>query len=403
MMKKLLFVTSLIILIFIFVSPVLAQGPDVDLDEAGRVVFGSDLVLEEGEFVEGDVVVFGGNFEMKEGSEVKGDVVVFGGKVSINGEVKGDVAGIGGEVEIDDNAVIKGDVSSLGGEIDIDEDAEISGIITEGPNFEFDSGEFPFQPPEPPQPPELPEIVPPSVDPGDIRPSRPSFVAKVGDFVGDGITNIFWALIFGGLSMLLVLFFPVHIKTVQDTLVEGAPVSFLVGIITVPAAVAVIVLLALFSWLIIPACGIIVVVAALFVALLVGWAVVGKLIGVRIFATFDNPSPSDASATLVGVVAFILVASMPFLDHLPWFGWMFGLVGALVGLLVSAAGLGAVVLSRFGTQTYQSSSGMALLNSTDTSEEPDVVQPDSPESTETSTPTDTPDSADEPDVTNDTD
>ncbi|MFQ5575600.1 MAG: hypothetical protein ACE5G8_01290 [Anaerolineae bacterium] len=360
-MKRLFAVASILLLLFLFALPAQAQGPDFGA-EAGRVVFGSNLTLEEGDLIDGDVVVFGGNFVMEPGSEVKGDVVVFGGGVTLGGKVKGNVVGIGGNVTVEPEAVVKGDIAGMGGQITVDESADVSGTVTNGPQFNFADGGFSIKlptAPTPPAAPRSPETPPQPPQPRvDVRPeSRPSFVRQVGRFVGDGIEDIFAALVIAGLSALIVLFFPAHTKTVQQTLAGAGPVSFVLGVITMLASVFLLVLLGLFFWLILPICGIVLVSLALAAALLTGLAVIGRLLGARVFAAFNNPAAGDLSATLLGVALLMLVIRMPFVDHLPWIGWMFAFVGGLTGFLVGSAGLGAVVLSRFGTQVYRGPSG----------------------------------------------
>jgi hypothetical protein len=178
-------------------------------------------------------------------------------------------------------------------------------------------------------------------------------LSRVGQFFGDGFEDLFGALVIAGLSVLVILFFPKNAATIQETLQQATGVSFVVGIVTLPVTATVLVLLALLSILIVPICGLIIVAAALVVALLAGWAVIGKYIGHQIFSRFDNPAPSEISATFLGAVILTLVAAMPFVDHLPLVGWMFWLIGFLIAVLVGSSGLGAVILSRFGTQPYQ--------------------------------------------------
>ncbi len=370
MKKKGLLIIGLVLLLLITTTPALAQGPK---SEAGRVVFGANLTLDESDFVDGDVVVFGGNFTMEEGSEVDGDVVVFGGRATINGEVKGDVAVIGGTVEVQSEAYIKGDVASLGGTVTVDESAEVSGSVTKGPDLKFGEGgvsiHLPTQPassggvpevrpeataptaPTPPAPPERPHVAE-KVVPGERR-SGSNFVQQVGTFIGDGIQDIFMALVLAGLGVLVVMFFPAHTKIVQQTLTEATPVSFVLGLVTLIASGVLLTVLGVLFFLIIPICGIILVAVALTAAFLLGISVIGKFVGARIFSIANNPSASDVSATLLGVAVLILIIRMPFVDHLPWIGWMFGLTGWLIGVLTASTAVGAVVLSRFGTQPYR--------------------------------------------------
>lgn len=332
-----------------------AQGPE--LGGEARVVVGNDLTLAEGEVIDQDVVVFGGSFTMEDGSEVAGDVVVLGGNVEINGEVKGDVAGIGGNVEIEEDAIIKGNVISMGGSIEIDEDANISGSVTDG---------FSGAP------------TPKTVEPVSEQRTHFSFFRLIGTLIGDGIEDIFMALIMSGLSLLILLFFPLHIKTIKETLTSAAPISFTLGIITFAATFALIFLLVLFSWLLIPICGIFIVVLAWAVAVLTGWVVVGQLLGKRIFEYVSPNKYTETSATLLGVALLTLVTQMPLVDELPLIGWMFGVAGFLIAVLASSMGLGAVVLSRFGTQIYQNSAVASMLDpdtsATDVSGENDVME-----------------------------
>lgn len=377
-MKKLLFVTSLIVLLLMMALPVMAQEPG-GRSEGGRVVFGSNFTLEEGDVIKGDVVVFGGNFEMEAGSKVKGDVVVFGGNVNIAGEVKGDVAGIGGNIYIDEAGAVKGDVVGLGGQIEIAEGADVSGAVGEGPEFSFGEEGFSFEippiptiaaphlapdAPEPPQTPELPRPHRPPVGPKveGISHTGSSFFSWLARFIGDGIVGIFWAIILGGLSVLLVLFFPAHIRAIEDTLSKAAPMSFALGVVTLAATAALVALLALLFWLLIPVCGIFVVGLFWMLAMFAGWTVVGKLLGNKIFSAFGNSNASYISTTLLGVTVLTLISTMPFLDQLPGLGWMFGFAGGIVGFLASSAGLGAVVLSRFGARRYQTGASDALLS-----------------------------------------
>jgi hypothetical protein len=185
-------------------------------------------------------------------------------------------------------------------------------------------------------------------------------MVRVGQFFGDGFEDIFGALIIAGLSVLLILFFPKNAHTIQETLNQATGVSFVVGIVTLPVTATVLVLLGLLSILIVPICGFIVVAVGLAVALLAGWAVIGKYLGSQIFSRFNNPRPSEISATFLGAVILTLVGAMPFIDHLPFFGWLFWLIGFLVSILVGSTGLGAVILSRFGTRAYQPASSGVL-------------------------------------------
>ena len=377
-MKKRTFLIGwmVFLLLLVFALPLQAQGPE--RGEAGRVLFGSNLTLEEGDLIDGDVVIFGGNFEMKAGSEVKGDVVVFGGNVTINGEVKGNIAAIGGNVDVQDDAVVKGDIAGLGGQVRVAEGADVSGEIAEGPGVQNREGGFSIEIPSLPGLPATPKPPIPTVVPRmDFRPeSRSNFVARVGNFLGDGIEDLFAALVIAGLGTLVLLFFPAHTRTVEQTLTEAAPASLVLGAVTLMAAGVLMVLLGILFFLILPICGVIFVALALAAALLMGMTAIGKETGMRVFTRLNVPAPSELSATLLGVGLLVLLIRMPFVDHLPLIGWMFGLTGGVIGFLVASAGVGAVVLSRFGTQAYHGEGvSMTLASASPAPPPPDDESP----------------------------
>lgn len=365
-MKRIVSLVSILLVFLVLTVPVLAQEPGGD-----RVVVGSNVTLEDGETVEGSVTVLGGNFDMEEGSEVEGDVVVFGGNVTIDGKVEGDVVALGGNVRINAPAEVQGGVSALGGNLTVNPEAEVDGPITEGLDVQPEQDGFVAPAPAAPDSPERPsgdeyesrrdfdhegDWDEPRRDfdhGGDWDEPRSGFFRGVFAFFSDGISDIFAAVIVAALAALIMLFFPVQANLVEETLLQNSALSFVVGLVTVPAMLAVVFVLALFFWLIIPICGILVVVIAFTGAMLFGWSVAGKIFGDQLFDRLGSFTPTNLSATLLGVGVITILNRMPFVDHLPLIGWMFGLLGGLIFVLVGFTGLGAVILSRFGTREFQ--------------------------------------------------
>lgn len=339
------------------VSVILLTGCDSAQTQSNdaKVYFGSNVTLDEGETVESGVVIFGGNFEMKKGSTVEGEVVVFGGNIEIDGDVESDVLVMGGNVNID--GTVDGDITAVGGNIKIKDDAEVSGDIdTLGGNIDVDEsanvgGEITRNNGESAENSEVAVVEERSVETVVEDRSR-SFFGWFAEFIGDGVQNIFMALILGGFGVLLVLFFPSNINQIQDTLYQAAPASLGVGLATMVTSGVVLSVLALLSLLILPICGFAVVAFGLAAGLMAGWTAIGRFLGRRIFARFGNAVPSDVSATFLGVAALTVVSVMPFIDHLPILGYMFWFAGILGGLTMGSIGLGAVILSRFGTRAY---------------------------------------------------
>ena len=74
-------------------------------------------------------------------------------------------------------------------------------------------------------------------------------------------------------------------------------------------------------------------------AVLFGWTAVGLLVGQRLLAALKVQETNQLVAVLVGVLLISLLTAVPCL------GWLFAVV-------VGSLGLGAVVLTRFGTMAY---------------------------------------------------
>ena len=99
---------------------------------------------------------------------------------------------------------------------------------------------------------------------------------------------------------------------------------------------------------------------ALILATLYGWIVVGYLLGVRILRAIQKEGglPSMTTAALVGIFVVTLIQQgLMALSNIPCLGFFFWLMGAALWLFIASTGLGAVVLTRFGTRPYTGASG----------------------------------------------
>jgi cytoskeletal protein CcmA (bactofilin family) len=121
MMKRLLFVLTLLFLLSLSVGVVVAAPLNDTIIRAGEeinrdlVVPGGNLLIESGAVVNGNVTVFGGNVTIA--GQVNGDVAVFGGNMVLAGDVQGDIALFGGNLTLEEAAVISGDCVAMGGNV----------------------------------------------------------------------------------------------------------------------------------------------------------------------------------------------------------------------------------------------------------------------------------------------
>jgi hypothetical protein len=341
-MKKLVYAIVLLMLSLSWATPALAQDGD---GEPGQVVFGRNVTVEAGQAINDDVVIFGGNLTVEEGGRINGNAVVFGGNGDIQGEIDGDAAFIGGNAMLGSKARVEGDLATVGGQAELDEGAYVRGDVIETTTFDFR-----FIP-------ALPAI--------RAVPPRPYFDE---DFRFDPFQQFFAimlaaarglivALVVSAIGLLAVLFMPEHTRVVGQTIRQAAPASFGVGLLTL--IVGGLALVLLFITCCLAPLGLLAGLA-LVVAGLYGWIVVGYLLGLRMLRALQKDrEPTATAAALAGVFTVTLIhQGLMALSHLPCLGFFFWLLAAGLWLVVASVGLGAVVLTRFGTQPYDGTAAL---------------------------------------------
>ncbi len=303
-----------LIMLVVLAQPVLADAP-----HGGRVLFGQDFRLRADERLDGDLVSFGGDVVLEAGSRVRGNVVAFGGSVEAAGEVDGSVFSFGGEVTLRSGAVVIGDVVSPNG-VQQDEGAVIRGQLVSGTRGR--------------------QVIP------FVDIDRRGTPCTVGlpFWPGGGLGDLFFgfwraalgALAVVALAILVVLLIPGPTRTVSEAVVAYPGPSIGVGLLTGLAAILVVPLLVI-TCIGIPLA--VLAVVALAIAGLFGWIAAGLALGERVLVALRQADRQPLVAAAVGALL------LTFLGNLPCLGF-------LVGILVGAWGLGAVLLTRFGTTPY---------------------------------------------------
>ena len=74
-----------------------------------------------------DLVRFGQNITIEQGKIVDGSVVAIGGDIHVLGHVRGDCTAVGGSVSVEDSAVVNGDAVSVGGSTHVSEGGRVLG------------------------------------------------------------------------------------------------------------------------------------------------------------------------------------------------------------------------------------------------------------------------------------
>jgi hypothetical protein len=286
-----------------------------------KVIFGGNYTLQEGDVLTGDLVAFGGNVEIEIGATVNGDVAVMGGNLTSAGIINGNLVGMGGFVTLQETARVNGDLTVLGSSLDQEPGARIDGnIITEN--------SFPFE-----------FTLPSSVTAfnGDFS----DFSFWGAPFVSAG-WFFFRLLIWAGLAVILMLFLEENALKVKKSAFEQPAITFLTGL-GIALIAPVVLLILTITLLLIPVA--LIGVFLLIFAWMVGWVALGLEVGRRLSRALDQTWPAPVNAGIGMFLTFLLFNG--FQQIVPCFGF---LPKTIAGLWM----LGAVLLTRFGTQDYPS-------------------------------------------------
>ena len=303
-----------------------------------QVSFGSNVVVEEDEIAR-DVISIGGSVLVK--GEVLGNAVAIGGPLHVEGTVSDTAIAVGNSVHLGSDAVV-GDVVSVGGRVRRESGAQVHGDINEiaiGQDFRI--GWWPFD------------------------------WGRGGSYDLDDfyfspfevVFDVFWGVV----CMLIMILFAsgfllvarqpferVGRKLKEDPF-QAALVGFLAQVLCGPFFVLVVLILVI-SIIGIPLLILLpIAILGLLIAAFMGYAAVAYRLGSWLKDRFgwhfvDNPYLA-LTAGVVLLQMWSLIADVTDLGHGPlWFlSIMLGVFGFIVQYVAWTAGLGAVLLTRFGT------------------------------------------------------
>jgi cytoskeletal protein CcmA (bactofilin family) len=321
-MKKVLRFALLVWLAMLVFLPLQSAGAANGTFE-GQIIFGQSFTLKSGETMEGDLLVFGGSATIEEGATVNGSTVLFGGNLTINGTVNGDVAITGGSASLGESAHIAGNFTTVAASLERAEGSRVDGQIYNTSTSWIGNGENSDLPqPVVPAAPALPVIN------FDFDPFT-SVMNGFGQSVGIAL-----------LAMLLMLFLAPQADRISQAVFAQPLTTGGLGLLTVVVFPVAIVLFVI-TLILIPLVPILAM--ALIVACVFGWIAIGYEVGKRFTkAIHQNWHPAFSA----GLGTFALTLAAKILTGIP----VLNCVGWLVPFLLGMAALGAVIMTRFGTQ-----------------------------------------------------
>jgi hypothetical protein len=256
--------------------------------------FGSVVVVTDEEVVCGDLTSFGGSVTIR--GVVEGDVVMFEGNMVIDGVVNGDVSLYGGNLTLGDNAQVKGDVHVCGG------------IWRQGSSSQLHGSAF-------------------------------ACTKSLGALLAgtSGVSTRLWfTLVWVIVGVLLTSLLPENVMLVCTTVKSKMGRSFVLGLLSVLLAPAI---LAVLVGLIIAIPLAMLIAIGLIGAWALGTVAVGWIVGDYILHSVAPLHSTRFLQVIVGMTALVLVGTLP-------------TIGLWITIGSGLVGLGAVLLSRFGTRLY---------------------------------------------------
>lgn len=320
---------------------------DGEVREGSVEVTGGELVVHAGGMIDGDVTILGGNATID--GDIDGDIAVFGGNVTLSGAVDGDLINFGGNLEITEGGTIDGDCMVVGGNVtDNSNQTNCASFAEDRFPFENGLGSF-FDSPSgasvPPVPgPDGNGI--PRLEPPPTRSGIASFLVGIGGALGRSLIAAFVAFLIAALM-------PEQLKRTSKVVRNKPVASGLVGVLSMVTAPALLTLLLILSAVLILACGLgllgfpvaIVLVIAMVAAGVFGWVAMGNLLGRRLARWMKMKTPSLAFTAAFGTFVLSLALGLLALPRaLP--------LEDILNFVVLALGLGATVLTMFGTKPY---------------------------------------------------
>jgi hypothetical protein len=252
------------------------------------------------------VVKIGSDLTVEEGTKVH-NVLVLGGQVTVEGTVENYVTAIGGSVVLANTAVVGGNVFCLGGIVVRGRGAEVRGSITE-------------------------------INSNDISQAVTNALSE--EWEG-------WSWIFAIISM--SIFLGLLIITIVTVLLLPKPIRLIsAAIMEKPFKVTawglggLVLIVPLAVLLAISVVGIVLIpleMTIVLCAVLIGFISASQLVGRKLFSVFKRNDQSMMREAVWGLIVLWLIGWIPYV------GWM-------VKVCAIVLGLGAVLLTRFGTNQH---------------------------------------------------
>jgi hypothetical protein len=272
---------------------------------SGILIVDGTHTYRAGELLIGEMALVSGNVVIQKGARLTGSVYMMGGSLQVDGEIGGDLSLIGGEASLGPDARVEGGVNHAGGRLNRSARSEVVGPVREAADLALDAE--------------------------SLFPQR-----SLGN-------RLVWilpqSLMVAVLSLVPARYFPRSLRRVGRAFVEHPLVAGAVGLLSGIVIPALLVLMA-FTVILLPVT--ILGLLAAFLVLVYGWIAAGTALG-KWLSRRTRRDMSPLAAAFWGTLSFMLIVQA--LALIPIFG-------PTLAMIVGVVAFGAVLLTRFGTQTF---------------------------------------------------
>lgn len=340
-MKKIIgIIIAVIFLVSLITGTAYASNSDAPkLDD--QIIFNETYILEENTVLNGNLVAINSIVIVKENAIITGDIVLIGSSININAEVNGSLIAFGGVVNLFENTIIHGDLVTPGSETFRAEGAEVYGqLMTSELKDLKDSAKI--------------DDIEALLDAIDV-PAQPDRINPINTvFTQNSILNpiarvlwiIFSSFIVSVASVFVVLVFRKRTKVISQTIKDNPLESGGFGLVTLivifPILTVIFGILAI-TIILLPVSLLVFIIMAL--VGFIGWVMSCIEIGRMVVSAIKRDWSDEVIA---GIGTFIMTFVIMGINLIFW-----DIVGWMIGMVVTALGVGALLLTRFGSKAYK--------------------------------------------------
>ncbi len=281
--------------------------------QGNQLFIGKSFTLEAGNVIKGDIVGIGTDLTLKSGSVVEGNILLIGSSLEMGGIVKGDLNLFAGNSRIIKSAILNGDINQFFHHVVLEQNAQVTG--------EMNSFIFPGFPAE-----QISGFISTATE--WVRPNR---------WFMWGFSR---TLVISLLALLAVLL--LRKKTTRiSTQIQSQPLIAWGAGIFIALATPFVAIILIITICLMPI-GLLLLLA-LALSYLLGWLALGIVMG-KLTQRWLRTHWTEELQAFMGSLILGLVTSI--IGWIPCIGWIFNFI-------IGCIGLGAVIITRFGTVAPQ--------------------------------------------------